>query len=760
MKDMGFAKKKTIIIVLSLLGAVLLMGGAAASFYYGLFDKSEGFPKDAGVTISNSNEGLFMSWDELKLENLKAYKVEIFDQNDVGTQSTEDGKKKDTRTPLFSQTYDPKDIKYKNAGPRITLPKDKLADKAVDIIVTPVVTREVFGKQLEEESEERITSKCNLRQPDEPKLSYSVDLTEGNLNIICKGCSQEQYTLYLEKADGEKNRIAYLKKDQLSVVFDESSEKASAGNAVAGKETGSISLDSDDILTVSLKFGENALRIPEENEKFTFTIEAGSEYDRAVYNVNCYEPAVLSRNDFLSDALYVKTDEKHTNSYILSWNETKGSGYLIQKKDDGEEEWKTVKELSATDERKYETGNLKPCSRFSYRIIPIGYEDKMKELDFETEASAIYSTVWPTTDLAVYDSPEGDNQIGAVATLTPLSVMDDKEGRFLIRTGMGKDDIEGYINSSYCLINLPDYLGDLCRYDITNSYGSIYLAHEYPIPAVSGTVVTGYEHVLMADGTFLVPLLYPVARRLVPAAKTAREEGFVLKIYDSFRPYVATRSIYDLTSQCLDYVVPGSPFSRISPSDYLNGARANVIALDQLEKIVPVDPKATGTDAEKARKINETKTTYSKVMLNNGQYSMGEFLAASGSTHNLGIAMDMTLESLSTGEELDAQTRIHDLSWYSIQANNNANAEILKRIMTNEGFGMIPSEWWHFQDNETRSALQPVTVNDGVSVNGWKKDDKGWKYMTADGSLYKDREVEILGATYRFDEDGYLIENN
>ena len=102
------------------------------------------------------------------------------------------------------------------------------------------------------------------------------------------------------------------------------------------------------------------------------------------------------------------------------------------------------------------------------------------------------------------------------------------------------------------------------------------------------------------------------------------------------------------------------------------------------------------------------------------------------------------------------QTEMHDLSIYSIIARNNSEAIILDGIMKGAGFGGLTSEWWHFQDNETRQALSlNIYLWSGVSCAGWVADDTGWRYRNADGSLLSGTTREIDGASYTFDEQGY-----
>ena len=97
--------------------------------------------------------------------------------------------------------------------------------------------------------------------------------------------------------------------------------------------------------------------------------------------------------------------------------------------------------------------------------------------------------------------------------------------------------------------------------------------------------------------------------------------------------------------------------------------------------------------------------------------------------------MDLTLVRLSDGNELQAQTAMHDLSHHSAMSHNTQDADIIKDYLVPAGFGTIGSEWWHFQDNETRAALRPIALSEGFSIEGWKQTPEGWRYRNADGSF-------------------------
>ncbi|HNW74452.1 MAG TPA: M15 family metallopeptidase [Bacteroidales bacterium] len=75
---------------------------------------------------------------------------------------------------------------------------------------------------------------------------------------------------------------------------------------------------------------------------------------------------------------------------------------------------------------------------------------------------------------------------------------------------------------------------------------------------------------------------------------------------------------------------------------------------------------------------------------------------ASGSRHNRGCAVDVTLINLKTGMELemptsyDAFTRAAGAFYDSITPTARMNRGLLIEIMSKYGFRVMDSEWWHF----------------------------------------------------------------
>ena len=304
-------------------------------------------------------------------------------------------------------------------------------------------------------------------------------------------------------------------------------------------------------------------------------------------------------------------------------------------------------------------------------------------------------------ELPLYESADAESEtLASVPAASTLCVLAEEDGFFRVRYG----ETYGYLSSSYCMINLPEYMGKLISYDITNSYASKYAVHGYEIPEVTGEVVKGYEHVCLAEGVYLAPYLYPCCEKLYTAANAALEQGYRLKIYDSYRPNQATVDIYNKAELMTNQPVP---------------------ELD-----------IYGEVPEELPELAEGQTLTYRMLWEDGTYGLPNFLAKGGSMHNMGIALDLTLERVDSARSSRCRAICNDLSIYSVINRDNDEALILDNIMKAAGFGGLTSEWWHFQDNETRKNLSLNTYMwAGVSIEGWHASDGEWYYLDSLGTV-------------------------
>jgi D-alanyl-D-alanine dipeptidase len=85
-------------------------------------------------------------------------------------------------------------------------------------------------------------------------------------------------------------------------------------------------------------------------------------------------------------------------------------------------------------------------------------------------------------------------------------------------------------------------------------------------------------------------------------------------------------------------------------------------------------------------------------------YHDSNFVASpyTGSRHNRGCAVDLTLINLKTGKELDMPTPYDDFTrqaaadYKDVSETQRKNRQLLQDVMLKHGFVIFPSEWWHF----------------------------------------------------------------
>lgn len=488
-----------------------------------------------------------------------------------------------------------------------------------------------------------------------------------------------------------------------------------------------------------LSFGEGqTYPIPREGQFLGFVFDAFREGKNYTFHSRWSEAKYLVREDLLDTELRLTYRDNGDNYYTILWNETFGRTYRLEARQAGTEFWRTLTIVEGGENRSFSMAQMGILEAWEFRVICPDTAPMLQSeiMTLRSGPSLRYSTIWPIKELPVYADADMSNIIGSVPGAQAFCLLAEENGLFRIRFA----DTFGYIDSNYCMINLPQYLGHNCLYNITNSYQSLYKAHDYDIPNVTGSLVTGYEQVMVGDGEYLVPLLYPVAKKLAVAAVDALQRGYKLLIYDSFRPQSATAALHDLALGFAEGIVPGA----------------------ELE------------NPEKPMTFGDYMTDYYR-------YTLSNFIAKGRSRHNLGIALDLTLVAvapetlnplpdpeappLPEGEEpvptvgpdgeLIMQTPMHDLTWYSERKQNNDNANLLRQIMEGAGFGGIASEWWHYQDNETYNTFAPPPLWDGVTPEGWvTSDGETWRYRDQFGQYLTDCVADIDGETYSFDING------
>ncbi len=318
-------------------------------------------------------------------------------------------------------------------------------------------------------------------------------------------------------------------------------------------------------------------------------------------------------------------------------------------------------------------------------ITEENYNTDKYEGEFELPLSG--TTGFASVSLPLYDNI-GGNQILTLKHGQGFKILKESENYFYIELS---DNTHGYVESKYILVNLPDLMPSII-YDDTNSYSSIFRSSGYALDNITGKALYNvyiYNERLEKE-EYIMPLLYPMVKKIAKIQKDALANNDCLKIYETYRPYEVQMDVSK------------------SLGDLMNS--------------------------------NETV----KAGITTPPWDKSWFIAVSLSNHQRGIALDVSLAKIKNKEykycsdyayftvseydEYTMPTKMHELSksaatfttpvnsksktdWKSARlATSMTDGSIkLQKYFTSFGLTPLASEWWHFNDLDTRE----LTKNNG-----------------------------------------------
>lgn len=139
----------------------------------------------------------------------------------------------------------------------------------------------------------------------------------------------------------------------------------------------------------------------------------------------------------------------------------------------------------------------------------------------------------------------------------------------------------------------------------------------------------------------------------------------------------------------------------------------------------------------KCLKIFDAYRPYSVTVLFYQKIKDTNFVASAwtGSRHNRGCAVDLTIVDLKTGRELEMPTPYDDFSdkaaadYKDITPEEKTNRDLLQSLMQKHGFILLKSEWWHFDYYDWKkyeladlsfSELEKTYTDYKEKILGWK----------------------------------------
>lgn len=210
------------------------------------------------------------------------------------------------------------------------------------------------------------------------------------------------------------------------------------------------------------------------------------------------------------------------------------------------------------------------------------------------------------------------------------------------------------------LINISDFIPSLDIQLVLSLHPNFFTIGGEKIPNITDRQF--YQNAGSCDGTECW-LKIDVAKKLLQAQRIFIRDGYGIIVYDAYRPYSVSQKMNNIFGQFLK------------------------------------------------EKGEEFKAEWF------GTLGQEWFLAQKASTHNYGIAVDISLKELSTGKELKMPTQIHTLDkrsaddyWQSKDCESTKNALYLREVMQSAGFTPLWSEWWHFSD-QTIPKGTPINVH-------------------------------------------------
>lgn len=168
------------------------------------------------------------------------------------------------------------------------------------------------------------------------------------------------------------------------------------------------------------------------------------------------------------------------------------------------------------------------------------------ELDIKNSAG------WAAVSLPIRVYPSGtSNIVMNISAGQPFLILGESGNYFEIEY-QGKT---GYIDSNYCMINLPDVIPSI-KYSISNASSSIYRSSGKDIEDITGKQLYDAGKVMnnkIGREEYIVPSLYSTAKMIFAAQELALKDGYSLMIYDSYRP----RGVSTLIAQKLSKLYYG-----------------------------------------------------------------------------------------------------------------------------------------------------------------------------------------------------------
>ncbi len=258
----------------------------------------------------------------------------------------------------------------------------------------------------------------------------------------------------------------------------------------------------------------------------------------------------------------------------------------------------------------------------------------------------------------------------------PFRVLQESGGWFRVRT----EDAEGWVESRYCLINLPDVIPSIV-YDATNTYASVIRASGMALPGITGHgLYPGkQQNDRLGARQFIMPVLYPMAKKIYRAQRAALANSETLVIYEAYRPYDVQMKVV----RALEKLAGENETVR-------KGISSSPWSLSWFASTRLSNHQRGGAIDVSLAKVSATAQAVS------GRY--GYTVVTESNQYKMPTAMhELSSAAAAFAVPVSARSRT---AWRKAEPSRAMNAAALRlqRYLTGAGLTPLASEWWHFND--------------------------------------------------------------
>lgn len=320
----------------------------------------------------------------------------------------------------------------------------------------------------------------------------------------------------------------------------------------------------------------------------------------------------------------------------------------------------------------------------------LGKEDAQFELPLEG------ATGFASYPIDLWEQSDRQTVLRSLNPGDAFTVLAEQGALWQIRT---TDGVVGWVDYTTCYLNIVDVIPSILIHN-TNGTSSAFLSSGQTIPDITGEQLyqTLYYNPRYGEERHIVAANYQTVKKIHAAQQAALAEGYALRLTEAYRPLDVQVSICD--------------------------------ALNRLQK--------------------ENETVRNGI--SQSPWGIGWFIAAGVSTHQMGCAIDTSLvrvkeitwnlcggyvyPTVTAYTDGTMPTPIHELSiaaaslskpvnsgsktaWKSIPAaaGMTEDALRLRKYCTAAELYPLASEWWHFNDLDTKAAVLNLHVTTPYHLN-------------------------------------------